>query len=90
MLVGGRVVHNIRMIFRKNGVHSLRIAHGSDQHHERQIGMSLQKLLLNIIGIIFINIHDDQPAGLCVAICRQSSLPMEPPPPVTITTLFCT
>ena len=64
MLVGGRMVYDIRTIFRKNGVHSLRIAHGSDQHHERQIGMSLQKLLLNIIGIIFINIHDNQPGRL--------------------------
>ena len=61
MLVRRRVIHDIRMIFGKNGVHPLCVAHGGDQHHKLQVRMVLQQLLLDIISVIFINIHNDQP-----------------------------
>ncbi len=52
-----------------------------------QLRMGAAQLHLDIVGVVLINIEDDQLFGVALAIWRHSSLPMEPPPPVTITTL---
>ena len=59
MLMSCRVVDNVRPVFFKNAVNAVRIAHRADQNHQIQLRKSVLKFLLNIIGIIFINIKNN-------------------------------
>ena len=54
------MIHDIRPVSLENAVDTLFIPYGCDQHHEIQIRIFADQLLLDIIGIIFINIEDDQ------------------------------
>ena len=60
MLMRCRMVDNIRPVRLKNGIDALRIADRSNEDGQLQLRKILQQLLLNIIGIIFINIHNYQ------------------------------
>ena len=58
MLVCCCVVYNIRLVLCKNIVNALGIAHRRNQRHQIQLWKTVQQLLLDIVGRIFINIHN--------------------------------
>ena len=60
MFVRCRVEHDIRMISLHNTLHTPGIAHGSDQRHQIKPRVFPPQLLLDGIGIIFINVENDQ------------------------------
>ena len=63
MLMRRRMVYNIWTVFFKNAVDTVLISHRSDQNHQIQLRIIPLQLLLNIIGVIFIDIYDDQALG---------------------------
>ena len=60
MLVSCRMVDDLRMIFFKHSIDSMGISHRTDQHYQVQFRIIPLQFLLNVIGIVFINIKDDQ------------------------------
>ncbi len=61
MLVRRRVVDDIGVIVLHDAVDAVRVPHGGDQHHQIQLGISVFQLLLYLIGIVLIDVNDDQP-----------------------------
>ena len=59
MLMRRRMVHDIRLICRKDLVNPSCISHGSDQNQQIQIGIFDLKLLLDVIGVILVDIQND-------------------------------
>ena len=64
MLVGRRVVDDVRAVLVKDRVDPPAVPHGSDEHLQVQVRVAPPQLLLNLIGVVLINIKDDQPARL--------------------------
>ena len=60
MLMGCRMVYDLRLIMLKDPVHAVGIPHGSDQHYQLKLRISCLKLLLYIIHTVFINIQNKQ------------------------------
>ena len=58
--MGRRMVDNLRAVGLKYLLHAVGIANRSDQHHQIQPRIFPAQLLLNIIGIILIDVHDNQ------------------------------
>ena len=54
------MIHDIRSICLENAVDTLFVTHGCDQYHQIQLRILADQLLLDVVGIIFINIQDDQ------------------------------
>ena len=63
-----RMVYNIRPVSWKHAVHLTPIAHGTDQHHQIQIGIFPFELLLDVVCIILIDVKYNQ---LSRAVCRN-------------------
>ena len=64
MLMRRRVEHDLRMIFGKDAVHFRVVAHRRDQGNEIQAVAVLDiQLLLDVVGVILIDIHDDDLFG---------------------------
>ena len=85
MLVGCRVVYDLWPVGRKNLIHPFRISDRRDQGNQVQPRKPLQQLLLDIVGRVFINVHDHK-LFWAVRCDLAAQLAAEPPPPVTITT----
>ena len=64
MLMGCGVIDNIRVIVLEYLLHPVGIPHGSNQHHQVQLRIFSHQLLLNVIGIILINVQDQKLSGL--------------------------
>ena len=60
MLVGRCVVDNIRAVLLKDLINSAAVPDGADDHLQVQAGILLLQFLLDIIGIVFINIKNDE------------------------------
>ena len=58
--MGRCMVDNVRTISAEDILDTFRIAYRSDQHHQIQCRILADQLLLDFIGIILINIYDDQ------------------------------
>ena len=64
MLVGCRMEYQIRAVLAQHEVQSRRIAHRTDQNFQIQFRMAAEQLHLNIIGVIFVDIEDNQLLGV--------------------------
>ena len=64
MLVGCRMIDDVWMVHRKYIVHPLCIAHRCNEYDQIQFRMLHLQLLLDTVGIIFINIDDNELSGL--------------------------
>ena len=60
MLMGGRMIDDIRVIGGKHLLQFSFIPHGSDQRHQIQLGIVHAQLLLDLIGVILVNIKYNQ------------------------------
>ena len=60
MLMRCCMVHNIGMIRFKHIVDPARVAHAADQNHQIQLRILFLQFLLQVVGIVFINIKHDQ------------------------------
>ena len=61
MLVCRRMKYDIRSIFGKNAVQSCPVTHGSYLNREiKRLSVFADKLLLNIVCVVFIDIEDNQ------------------------------
>ena len=96
MLVRRRVIDDLRTIFFKHLLHAAAVAHGADQHRQVQLRKAAPQLLLNGIGVVFVNIEDHKMAGVVscdlatqltadtpAAACDQNSLTGELPENLT-------
>ncbi len=68
MLVRSRVVNDLRPVFLEYLAHAQRIAHGSDQHDQIEVWMLDLEFLLDVVGIVLVDIDNDQ---LPYAVVRQ-------------------
>ena len=59
MLVGGRVVDNVRFVLFKNHVDAAAVADGADEHHQVQVRILFLQLQLDVVGVVFVNIKDN-------------------------------
>ena len=60
-----RVEDHVRMILLKNAVDAQLVAHRGDLHPEWKLpSISVQQLLLDVVGVVLVDIHDDQPLGV--------------------------
>ena len=64
MLVGRRMIDNIRLIMLKNPVHTVGVPHGTNQNLQRQVGISQKQFLLHIVNAVFIDIQYDKHSRL--------------------------
>ena len=63
VLVGRGVIDNVGAVLVKKQFHLLPVPHGPDQDHQIQHRIFMPQLLLDGVGIIFINIKNDQLSG---------------------------
>ena len=82
MLMRRGMIDDIRMISCKHGFKALAVSDGAYEHLDIDFRMSAQKLVLDIISVVLIDIENYE---LVRRMLRQSSLPIDPPPPVTRT-----
>ena len=64
MLVGSRMVYNIRAVRLKHRLNPVGIPDRTDEHCQIQIRERPLQLLLQIVGIILIHVEDNQLPGL--------------------------
>ncbi len=68
MFMRRRVEHDLRLILGKDAVHLRVITHGRDQSDQIQTVAVLDvQLLLDIIGVVFVDIHDNDPFGMVLS-----------------------
>ena len=60
MFVSGRVVNDVRLVLFKDHVDAAAVADGADEHHQVQVFVFSPQFLFDIVGIVFVNIKDDQ------------------------------
>ena len=60
VLVGRRVINDLRPVFLKHLEHPPAVPHRSDQHRQLQLRIFFLQLQLNRIGAVFIYVEDDQ------------------------------
>ena len=60
MLVCSRMIDDIRPVFLHDVIDAVRVPHRGDQHDQIKFGIFVLQLLLDLIGIVLIDIHDDQ------------------------------
>ena len=60
MLMGCRMVDDVRTISAEDIFDAFRIAYRSDQHYQIQCRILTDQLLLDRIGVVLIDIDDDQ------------------------------
>ena len=64
MLVRRRVENYLRAVLLKDALHLVIVAHRSDKRYQIQrIAVFKAQLLLDIISVVFVNIHDDYLLG---------------------------
>ena len=72
MLVCGGMIDDLRAIVMKDFKHAPAVADRSDQNLQIQVGIFLAKLKLYIIGIVFIDIENDELPGIvCGSLAAQ-------------------
>ncbi len=60
VLVGGRVVDDVRMILFKDFEHLAAVADGPDKRDKIELRIFFAELELDVVGVIFVNVKDDQ------------------------------
>ena len=70
MLMGRSVIDNLRMKLRKHLEHSSAVADRADQGHEVQVRIGILQLILDIIGVVLIDVKNNQ---LLWMVCRDLS-----------------
>ena len=64
MLVGSGVEHQLRPVLGHDIVQTAHVPHGADEHLQIQLRMGVAQLHLDIVGVVLINIEDDQLFGV--------------------------
>ena len=64
MLVGRRVIDDLRPICIKYHLHPAAVPDRADQRYQVQIGVFLLQFLLDIVGVVLVNIKDNQLLGM--------------------------
>ena len=54
------MINDVWPVLFENIIHPVGIPHGTDEHFQIQIRIFSLQFLLDIIGIILVNIHNDQ------------------------------
>ena len=62
------VADDVGTVLVKNIVNTALVTHGADKHHEIEFGMLPPQLHLELIGVIFVYVEDDEGLGL---LCRR-------------------
>ena len=63
--MGGRVENDLRPIDNKKLAQTLPVPDRGNLHHQIQaFSVKIGKLLLDIVGVVLVDIHDDQPLGV--------------------------
>ena len=57
--MGCRMVYDVRAVFVKNIVDTVGISYGGNEYSQVQLRVFADQLLLNLIGIVLVDIHDD-------------------------------
>ena len=60
MLMGRSVIDDLRPVFGKHLEHAAAVADGSDKRHEVQVRIRVAELVLDVIGVVFIDVEDDE------------------------------
>ena len=60
MLVGRRMVHDVGAVFFKHRLDPVGVPDGADEHHQVQVRILLLQLQLDVVGVVFVDIKDDQ------------------------------
>ena len=64
MLVGGGVEHHFGAVVSEELAHPLPIPDGGNFYRQVQPpAVFVQQFLLDVVGVVFIDVHNDQPAG---------------------------
>ena len=58
------MVDDVRMIPPEDVLHPLFVADGADQHHQIQVPVGPPQLLLDVVGVVLIDVEDNQAAGV--------------------------
>ena len=58
--MGCRMVYDIRAVFVKNIVDTIGISYGGNEYSQVQLRVFADQLLLNLIGVVLVDIHDNQ------------------------------
>ena len=64
VLVGGGVEHQLRSVLGHDVVQTAHVPHGADEHLQIQLRMGVAQLHLDIVGVVFVDIEDDQLFGV--------------------------
>ena len=65
MLVGGGVEHHLGPVHGEQLPQPLGVPDGGNLHHQVQsFAVVVQQLLLDVVGIVFVDIHDDEAPGV--------------------------
>ena len=59
MLVGRRMVHDVRTVFFKHRLDPVGVPDGADEHHQVQVRILFLQLQLDVVGVVFIDIKDN-------------------------------
>ena len=60
MLVSRRVEDEVRPVMPNHPIHPAGIAHGADEYFQIQLREVAPKLLLDVIGIVLVNVENNQ------------------------------
>ena len=60
MLMGRSVIDDLRPVFGEHLEHPSAVADGADEGHEVEVRMGIAELVLDIIGVVFIDVKDDE------------------------------
>ena len=61
MLVRRCVAHDLRAVLGEHRFDARPVAHGADQRDEIKLRAGVVQLLLDVVGVVFVNIKDDEP-----------------------------
>ena len=62
--MGCGVEDQVWLILPHHVLHPVGVAHGTDEHLEIQLRVIAFQLLLNVVGVVFVDVHDDELPGI--------------------------
>ena len=60
MLMGGGMIDQIGSVLGKEVFQSIPVSYGANEHGETQVGVIPAQFLLDVIGVVFVDVEDDE------------------------------
>ena len=64
MLVGGGVEDQLGLVALEDVLDASGVADGADEHREIEVGMMAEQLLLDVVGVVLVDVEDDEASGM--------------------------